>query len=95
MQGAVTLFETTMSTIKLTVTPLPPDPASYEGWRSTWRDCLSTYDKIFNAERHAAQQVEAHLTNKEAKDNLMSARVTGYLVEDHVDRVDASDISPT
>jgi len=61
-----------MSTIALSVIPLPPEPAP--------PDYLSAYDKIFKAERHAVQQVEINTANEEEKENLISARAAGYLL---------------
>ena len=69
-----------MSTIALSVTPLPPEPALYEEWRSASPDYLNAYDKIFKAERHVVQQVETNPANEEEKENLISARVAGYLL---------------
>jgi hypothetical protein len=74
------LFETAMSTIKLPVTPLPPKPVPYEEWQLAWPDCRSAYDRVYNAEWHALQQVEANATSKETKQKLISARVAGYLL---------------
>jgi hypothetical protein len=69
-----------MSTIKLPVTPLPPKPVPYEEWQLAWPDCRSAYDRVYNAEWHALQQVEANATSKETKQKLISARVAGYLL---------------
>jgi hypothetical protein len=76
------LFETmtTITTVELSVSPLPRPPPPYEEWRKYWTDHLSTYDIILNAERHADEQVQANPSNQEAKDNVMFARVAGYLL---------------
>jgi hypothetical protein len=60
---------------------LSPDPTTYEGL--SWRDesqYLRAYLRAYNAEIYATQQAEANPTNKQAKDNIISARVAGYLL---------------
>ena len=62
--------------------PPPRKPAPSEEWRVTWPTYLSTYDIILDAEDHPVQvqQVETDSSDQEASDNLMFARVAGYLV---------------
>ena len=69
-----------MTTVELLATPLPPNPAPYEEWRSDRPDYLRTYDMVLAAERHADDQVKANPSDRRAKDNLISARVAGYLL---------------
>jgi len=69
-----------MSTIELSVTSLPLEPAPYEEWRSAWSDYLSAYDKIFKAEPYAVQQVEANPADEEETENPIFARVAGCLL---------------
>ena len=69
-----------MTTVELLATPLPPNPAPYEEWRSDRPDYLRTYDMVFAAERYADEQVQANPSDRKAKENLTSARVAGYLL---------------
>ena len=69
-----------MTTIELSASPLPRKPAPSEEWRVHRPDYLSVYNLVLDAERHANEQVEANLSGREAKDNLMFARVAGYLL---------------
>jgi len=69
-----------MTTVELLTTPLPPNPVPYEKWRSDRPDYLRTYDMVFAAERHADEQAKANSSDRKARDNLTSARVTGYLL---------------
>ena len=70
---------TTMTTVALSPAPLPPKPVPYAEWLEHQRNCLSAYEKAFNAEHRAVLQVEANPIN-EAKQNVVSARVAGYLL---------------
>jgi len=63
----------------LSTRPLPPAP-------SLRPDYLKTYDIILNAERHAVQQVENSSSDQGAKQNLIYARVVGYLLLELFDR---------
>ena len=74
-----------MASVDLQSLPLPPEPTTYEIWREDRPQYLSAYNLAFNAESHAAQQAEAEPTNK-AKDNIISARVAGYLLVELFDR---------
>ena len=67
-----------MTTIVLSPSPLPRKPAPYEEWLEHRH--LSVYEKLFNVERHAAQQGEANPANKEAEQNLTSARIAGRAI---------------
>jgi hypothetical protein len=69
-----------MTTIALSPSPLPRSPASCEQWREYRPNYLSAYNIVLNAERHANEQVEADPSNREAKDNVMFARVAAYLL---------------
>ena len=69
-----------MATVKFPPSPLPLNPAPYDEWREHRPGYLSVYDIMLNAERYANEQVEAGLSNREAKDNVMFARVAGYLL---------------
>ena len=69
-----------MAEIELTPAPLPRTPVLYEEWLEHRHNYLSAYDKVYNAERHAVEQVEANSTNKEAEQNVVSARVAGHLL---------------
>ena len=58
--------------------PLPPKPTTYEIWREDRPQYLSAYNLAFNAEKFATKQAEANPINR--KDNIISARVAGYLL---------------
>ena len=75
-----------MTTIKLSASPLPRKPAPFEDWRVYRPDYLSVYNLVLDAERHANEQVEANPSSREAKDNLMFARVAGYLLTELFNR---------
>jgi hypothetical protein len=65
----------------IAVSPLPPKPTpQWEDWGNNQRSYLSAYEMILNAERHADEKVKADPSNKEAKDQAISARVAGYLL---------------
>ena len=65
----------TMATIMLSPSPLPRLPALYKEWLEHRSSYLCAYEKVHNAECHAAQQ-----TGREAEQNVISARVAGYLL---------------
>ena len=44
------------------------------------------YDTVSNPELHADEQVKADPSNRKAKNNLVSARVVGYLFVELFDR---------
>jgi len=69
-----------MTTIEFSPSPLPRKPAPYEEWREDWRNYLSVYDIVLNAERYAVQLVEANSSDRNAKENTTFARVAGYLL---------------
>ncbi|KAF9654326.1 hypothetical protein BDM02DRAFT_3106658 [Thelephora ganbajun] len=69
-----------MTTVELSTSPLPRPPALSEEWRACRPDYLSVYGLVLDAERHANEQVKANPSYREAKDNLMFARVAGYLL---------------
>jgi len=75
-----------MTTIELSVNSLPRKPAPSEEWRMHRPDYLSVYNLVLDAERHANEQVEANPSSREAKDNLMFARVAGYLLTELFNR---------
>jgi len=75
-----------MTTVELFPTPLPHPPAPYEEWREYWPDYLSTYDTIRGAERHADEQVGADPSNLGARDDVMFARLAGYLLLEFFNR---------
>jgi len=56
------------------------------GWVEYRRNYLSAYEKVYNAECYAVQQVEVDPTSKEAKQNIMSSRVAGYLLGEFFNR---------
>lgn len=60
-------------------TPFHRPPAPSGEWRECQPFYLSTYNIVLDAERHAVQQVEANPL--EAKNNVVSATMTGYLLE--------------
>ena len=66
-----------MTTIELPPSPLPRRPPQYEVWREIQPNFVGAYDAVLNAERHANEQT---MIGPEAKDNLISARVAGYLL---------------
>ena len=66
-----------MTTIELPPSPLPLRPPQYESWREIQPNFVSAYDAVLNAERHANERA---MIGPEAKDNLISARVAGYLL---------------
>ena len=72
-------------TIKLPPSPLPRRPPQYEAWREVQPNFVSAYNAVLNAERHANEQVMIG-RDPEAKDNLISARVAGYLLLELYDR---------
>lgn len=72
-----------MTTIELSPTPLPPPLALQEGWL---HDHLDAYNAILDAARHIDELLEASPSDKKAKDNLISARVAGYLLLELFDR---------
>ena len=66
-----------MTTIILSASPLscvPPTPFQERP------DYLSAYNLALKAERHADEQVRDNPSNQQTKDNLISARVAGYLL---------------
>ncbi|KAF8259704.1 hypothetical protein EI94DRAFT_1750815 [Lactarius quietus] len=68
-----------MASVGLQSRPLPPEPTTYEIWREDRPQYLVAYNLAFNAEKYATQHAEAEPTN-EVKDNIISARVDGYLL---------------
>ena len=65
----------------LSPAPLPRKPVPFdEEWPKYRPTYFSAYVKAYNAERHAVEQVEANPTNKEAEQNVISARIAGYLL---------------
>ena len=69
-----------MTTIAVFPSPLPRKPAPSEEWRIYRPNYLSAYNIILDAEYHAAQQVGTDSSDQEASDNVMFARVAGYLL---------------
>ena len=53
-------------------TQLPPDPA--------WSEYGPAYDIVLDAERHAKERLDGNPLGREEKDNLVFARVTGFLL---------------
>jgi len=67
--------------------PLPSKPTTYEIWREDRPQYLSAYNLAFNAEKYATQQAEADPSNNlRAKDNIISARVAGYILVEFFNR---------
>jgi len=75
-----------MTTIEPSASPLPRKPAQLEDWEMYMPDCPSVYNLVLEAERHANEQIEANPSSREAKDNLMFARVAGYLLPELFNR---------
>ena len=59
-----------MLTVESPITPLPPEPTSYEEWCPARPNYPSAYDKIFKVERPGVYQVQT---------NPISGGVAGYL----------------
>ena len=68
-----------MAEAELTPVPLPRKPIPYEEWLEHRHNYPSAYERVYNTERHTVKQVEANPTNKEAEEDVISARVAGYL----------------
>jgi hypothetical protein len=66
-----------MTTVELQPLPLPPSPPEYDIWQRDYPQYLSAYNLAFNAERYATQKLVAGST---INDNIISARVAGYLL---------------
>jgi hypothetical protein len=66
-----------MTSVGLQPLPLPPSPPTYDTWQKDCPQYLSAYNLAFNAERYATQKLVAGPTKN---DNIMSARVAGYLL---------------
>lgn len=69
-----------MSTVGLKPECLPRRPLAYESWGLHRPTYLSVYECVLLAERQAIEQVESNPSDKTAKDDLISARVAGYLL---------------
>ena len=69
-----------MMTIKLSPSPLPRESAQSKALGAYGPDYLNAYNLVLKAESHAEEQVRDHPSNQQAKDNLMFARVAGYLL---------------
>ena len=69
-----------MTVIRLSPSPLPREPAQSEALDAYSPDYLRVYNLVLNAERHVDEQVRDHPSNRQATDNLISARVAGYLL---------------
>lgn len=69
-----------MTTVELSPSPLPLKPAPWEDWGNDQPSYQSAYDMILTAERHADQKINANPSDKEARGQLISARVVGYLL---------------
>jgi hypothetical protein len=68
-----------MESVQLHSHPLPPEPTTYEMWRTDRPQLLGAYHLAYNAERYAIQQALSD-SSKKAKDRILFARVFGYLL---------------
>ena len=69
-----------MTTIRLSASPLPCEPAQSEALGAYSPDYLRAYNLVLDAECHANEQVRDNPSNQQAKDDLISARAAGYLL---------------
>jgi hypothetical protein len=69
-----------MTTVTSPPSPLPPRPTPWEDWGGNQRNYQSAYETILSAERHADERIKANPSDKEVRDQLISARVVGCLL---------------
>ena len=69
-----------MTIIESSPSPLPREPAQSEALGAYNPDYLNAYNLVLDAECHVGKQVRDHPSNQQTKDNLISARVAGYLL---------------
>ena len=69
-----------MSTVKLEPTRLPLEPPAYEACNIDRDAYLNAYGRVLLAEHQAIKRVEDNPTDKAAQDDMISARVAGYLL---------------
>jgi hypothetical protein len=69
---------TTITAAGLSVSPLPRPPPPYDDWVLNSPNYITAYNTILNAERHAVTQAAPF--NKKARQNVMFARLAGYLL---------------
>ena len=75
-----------MSTVEFEPKRLPPEPPVYEACDIDRDAYLSAYKRVLFAERQAIERVEDNPTGKTAQDDMISARVAGYLLIEFWDR---------
>ena len=68
-----------MSTVELERKRLPLEPPAYEACTIDRDAYLSAYERIHFAECQATERVKGNPTDKTAQDDVISARVAGYL----------------
>lgn len=69
-----------MSRIQLFSGPLPARPPKYQQWSEHDPSLRSAYDLTRQAEFQANTKIDANPSDHEAQENLISARVVGYLL---------------
>ena len=62
---------------------LPRNPPPYDQWKAHWPNCLKAYNLSYEAERHAKASLPLQ---EDAKNNVMFARVAGYLLLEFFNR---------
>ena len=80
-----------MTSVELHPSPLPPSPPTHDTWQKNWPQYLSAYNLALNAETYATQQAEAHPAQN---DNIIFARVAGYLLLEFFDLRDILTTGP-
>ena len=66
-----------MATVELSSSPLP---APHEEWGRYRPNHLSAYTTVLNAERYAGERVQVDSSSRDAKNDLIFARIAGYLL---------------
>lgn len=72
-----------MSLVHLPLEPLPKRPPRYEQWSNSndrLRNLLSAYDLAIQAETHAEMKTQSRPQDREARENLISARFVGRML---------------
>jgi hypothetical protein len=69
-----------MSVVTLLSAPLPRNPPNHQQWAENEPNLQSAYDLTVYAEHHATQKLHTNPNDREAKENITSARVAGYLL---------------
>ena len=83
-----------MTTVQLHPSPLPPKPPTYDTWEAIIPSLSRAYDLVLGAEHHATKRAEADPTNMEAKDDIISVRVAGYLLIELFDKSPVLSLKP-